>query len=50
MEVLLDEGVDLLACESLPAVKEAQACIELLSEFPDARAWVSFTCRVRLLP
>ncbi|XP_014667745.1 PREDICTED: homocysteine S-methyltransferase-like [Priapulus caudatus] len=45
VRALLDARVDLLACESIPALKEAQALIELLCEFPHAKAWVSFTCK-----
>ncbi|QDY42767.1 homocysteine S-methyltransferase [Candidatus Pantoea soli] len=42
---LLEAGVDLLACETLPSFGEAQALISLLAEFPDSCAWFSFTLR-----
>ncbi|MBA0035508.1 homocysteine S-methyltransferase [Pantoea sp. BIGb0393] len=42
---LLQAGVDLLACETLPSFAEAQALISLLAEFPDSSAWFSFTLR-----
>lgn len=45
VHALLDEGVDLLAMETIPCVREAEAVIDLLKEFPDARAWLSFSCR-----
>jgi len=42
---LLEKGVDLLAIETIPCVREAEAVIDLLKEFPDSRAWLSFSCR-----
>ncbi|MDZ7277607.1 homocysteine S-methyltransferase [Pantoea eucrina] len=42
---LLDAGVDLLACETLPSFAEAQALVSLLADYPDASAWFSFTLR-----
>lgn len=45
IEALLGAGPDLLACETLPSLLEARAILRVLREFPDARAWVSFTCR-----
>src|SRR5260370_41028120 len=43
--VLADAGADLLACESLPSLREARVLAALLEEFPDARAWFSFSCK-----
>ena len=43
--VLSTSGADVLACESLPCLGEAEALLELLEEHPSARAWFSFTCR-----
>ncbi|XP_012229305.2 homocysteine S-methyltransferase-like [Linepithema humile] len=45
IRALLDEGVDLLAIETIPCVREAEAVIDLLKEFPNARAWLSFSCK-----
>lgn len=45
VKALLQAGVDLLAVETLPAVKEALAIIRLLREFPGAKAWVTFSCK-----
>ncbi|WP_394517451.1 homocysteine S-methyltransferase [Pantoea sp. SGAir0175] len=42
---LLEAGVDLLACETLPSFGEIQALISLLAEFPHSSAWFSFTLR-----
>ncbi len=41
---LLDEGVDLLALETMPNLEEIEALLDLLSrEFPDSRAYLSVT-------
>ncbi|MFN0111705.1 MAG: homocysteine S-methyltransferase [Blastocatellia bacterium] len=45
IEALLGAGPDLLACETLPSLLEARAILRVLREYPDARAWVTFTCR-----
>jgi homocysteine S-methyltransferase len=45
IEALLAAGPDLLACETLPSLLEARAVLRVLRDHPDARAWVSFTCR-----
>jgi homocysteine S-methyltransferase len=45
LRVLARAGADLLACETLPCLREALALARLLQEFPDACAWVSFSCR-----
>ncbi|KAL5479331.1 hypothetical protein EMCRGX_G022841 [Ephydatia muelleri] len=42
---LLGCGVDLLAIETQPALKEALAIVKLLREYPSARAWVTFSCK-----
>lgn len=42
---LLGASPDLLACETLPSLLEARAILRVLREHPDARAWVTFTCR-----
>ncbi|WP_434586227.1 homocysteine S-methyltransferase [Klebsiella sp. R390] len=45
VEALLDAGADLLACETLPSFAETAALAALLSDYPSARAWFSFTLR-----
>ncbi|BEV70775.1 homocysteine S-methyltransferase [Paludibacterium sp. THUN1379] len=45
MAELLAAGPDLLACETVPCLSEARALARLLGEFPQARAWISFSCR-----
>lgn len=44
ISILLDAGVDLLALETIPCKEEAIALIELLKEFPNAKAWLCFSC------
>lgn len=45
MGALIDAGVDLLACETIPVLQEARVLAQLLTEFPDAAAWFTFTAR-----
>ncbi len=46
VEALLDARADLLACETMPNFAELKALkVELLSTYPRARAWFSFTLR-----
>lgn len=42
---LLEAGADLLACETLPSFEEIRALAELLTHYPRASAWFSFTLR-----
>lgn len=42
---LVAAGPDLLACETIPCMAEARALVRLLAEFPEQRAWVSFSAR-----
>lgn len=44
LAVLADSGADLLACETIPCLREAEALVELLGEFPGTAAWLSFSC------
>jgi homocysteine S-methyltransferase len=45
LAALLAATPDLLACETLPSLREARVLVKLLSEHPDACAWISFACR-----
>lgn len=45
VKALLEAGVDILALETIPAQKEAEALIQLLKEFPTAKAWLCFSCK-----
>ncbi|KAK7576223.1 hypothetical protein V9T40_012509 [Parthenolecanium corni] len=45
ISALVEAGVDFLAFETIPALAEAEVLVELLKEFPNQKAWVSFTCK-----
>lgn len=45
LQVLAAAGADLLACETLPNLREAQVLAGLLREFPSVCAWMSFSCK-----
>lgn len=45
MSALLEAKPDLLACETIPSLVEAQALSKLLKEFPNISAWFSFSAR-----
>lgn len=45
LAVLISAGPDLLACETIPSRTEAAALVRLLGEHPNAKAWITFTCR-----
>lgn len=44
IEALVEAGVDLLAIETIPTVREAEVVVELLDDV-DVPAWLSFSCR-----
>jgi homocysteine S-methyltransferase len=45
MKALIEAGADILACETIPCLIEAQSIVNLLKEFPNITAWISFTAR-----
>ena len=45
MRALIEAGADLLACETIPCLVEAQAISKLFKEFPAITAWISFSGR-----
>ena len=45
LEALLAAVPDLLACETIPCFQEGEVLAELLDEYGDTRAWLSFSCR-----
>jgi len=45
MKALIEAGADMLACETMPNLVEAQAIAKLLKEFPEITAWMSFSAR-----
>ena len=44
-QILADAGADLLACETIPARREARVLLDLLEDSPGTWAWMSFSCR-----
>jgi homocysteine S-methyltransferase len=44
-QVLSQSGADLMACETIPTMREAEVLLRLLRETPDQWAWLSFSCR-----
>ncbi len=45
LDVLADSGADLLAFETIPSLQEAELLLQLLADYPDKHAWLSFSCR-----
>ena len=45
LRVLAHAGADLLACETLPSLREALVLASVLREFPGICAWFSFSCK-----
>ncbi|XP_069560202.1 uncharacterized protein [Brachyistius frenatus] len=45
IDCLAAAGADLIAFETIPSIKEAEAVVELLREFPNTTAWLSFSCK-----
>lgn len=45
MKALIEAKADILACETIPCLVEAQALVKLLEEFSSIDAWISFSCR-----
>ena len=43
MKALIEAGADILACETIPCLIEAQAIAKLLREFSNTVAWISFS-------
>ncbi|WP_444684820.1 homocysteine S-methyltransferase [Alkalicoccus luteus] len=45
VELLVEAGADFFACETLPSLLEAEALVDLLTEYPGVSAWFSFSCK-----
>lgn len=45
LEVLAESGADLLACETIPCLREARVLARLVQEFPTLGAWIAFSCQ-----
>lgn len=44
INALVDSGIDLLALETVPCYQEAEVLVELLKEYPNVKAWLTFSC------
>ncbi|GFT03450.1 homocysteine S-methyltransferase YbgG [Trichonephila clavipes] len=42
---LIEAGVDILAFETIPSVKEGEALMKILKDLPNTKAWLSFSCQ-----
>ena len=47
MAAILETKPDLLAIETIPVVKEAEAILNNLELLPPIKVWVTFQCKVR---
>jgi len=45
VKCLVEAGVDLIAFETIPAIREAEALMKLLKEFTNTKAWLSFSSK-----
>lgn len=45
LNVLVESGIDLIALETIPCEKEALVLLNMLKEYPEKKAWISFTCK-----
>jgi homocysteine S-methyltransferase len=44
-QLLAESSADLIACETIPALREARALVRLSAETPGKACWISFSCR-----
>ncbi|XP_028401419.1 uncharacterized protein LOC114524517 [Dendronephthya gigantea] len=45
IKILVEAGVDFLAIETIPALAEAEAILQVVNEFPSIACWLSFSCK-----
>jgi homocysteine S-methyltransferase len=45
IDALLEAGPDLLAFETIPALREVAALVDLLGEYEGVESWITFCCR-----
>ena len=45
IQILVQSGADILACETIPSFMEAKVIAKLLEEFKDVYCWISFSCK-----
>lgn len=46
IQALVEAGVDVLLFETIPSVGEADILLNILNEFPNQKAFLSFSCKV----
>ena len=46
LSAIINGGPDLLAVETIPVLKEAEAILMSLTDFPGVKAYISFQCNV----
>lgn len=49
IQALVEAGVDILLFETIPSIEEANILFKILTEYPDQKACLSFSCRVIFL-
>lgn len=45
LALLLEERPEIVAIETIPLLREAQAVLDVLKDTPEASAWVAFSCK-----
>jgi homocysteine S-methyltransferase len=45
LQTLIEAGPDILACETIPCLQEAQVLVKLLQDFPTTSFWISFSAK-----
>jgi homocysteine S-methyltransferase len=45
LEIILETNPDILACETIPSFKEAKIICDLLKEYPNIAAWITFSAK-----
>ncbi|XP_038050676.1 homocysteine S-methyltransferase YbgG-like [Patiria miniata] len=45
LEAMVKSGLDLIAMETIPCQVEAEALVELLKDFPETKAWLSYSVK-----
>lgn len=49
IQALVEAGVDLLLFETIPSIGEANILLNILNEYPNQKACLSFSCKVIFL-
>lgn len=48
IQALIEAGVDFILFETIPSIEEAKILLNILTEFPNQKACLSFSCKVIL--